>query len=741
MAEAATIPLASILPAPLTTPYRRLVYLGIIVTTVAGVLDTALGIALFVVFLICTFTGLSRYLREASPGILILFLALYFWHPSIMMLILFSIYFQATYYWGGARSTHYLWIASVGFVHLAVISTIMSSVLFPVFFVAYVVLLTRALLVADFLAGMTREDGTLDRRELSRNEKLLISRLRAISYWIAGFSIALAVFFFPVLPRVEGISYQPSQLTGESVSGFADEVTLGEMGAVQTDNRIALRVFMPKQMARRISRWRGAALEKWDSIDQKWSAEVSVDDLGSGEEGIPIYSEGRLSMGGQKRTLADVLNPDEIRVNVAAMEDPRIFLPEVDGRMPWMVALIQGDFSRIGFDYNSWTAQPRRDNRRGTLRYRGFDYQLNLLKDEVIPEFRPHPDDARPSLLRRCLSLATIPDSFLQRLEARGEELLPGFRNRNGNPLEVAQTLSARLQNSQDYTLDFTKESSAHQLDEFVFEKKAGNCEYFATTLALLLRSYGIPARLITGFQSGRESLFGNYLMIRQSDAHSWVEAFIPENGWMTFDPTPSSGGNLDFLTGHLGLIMDAYDFLQMQWSSYVLDYSQEDQKNFLGQLFDSAPFRPGGIHNIRHWFREIRLVVTFILFIVFLIWLGRELAPEVNPMLQSWSLNFPSFLGWLRLHRRSGHMATRFFLKVEKAWAKKGLSRKMGETPKKFLGRVGASVPECRAQCERFIELYNHSRFGVLPDEASWMYEMRTLTADLLMNTRNGKS
>jgi protein-glutamine gamma-glutamyltransferase len=740
MAEAASIPLVSLLPRPLTAPYRWLVYLGIVVTTIAGIIVPVGGAGIFLCFFLCTLTGLSRYLREASPGVLILFLALYLWHPSILMLILFSIYFQATYYWGGSRSTHYLWIASVGFVHLAVIATIMSSVLFPVFFVAYVVLLTRALLVADFLAGMTREDGTIDRRELNRNENLLIRRLRAISYWISGFSIVLAVLFFPVLPRVEGLAYQPSQLSQESVSGFSDEVTLGGMGNIQTDNRVALRVFVPKQMVRRISRWRGAALEKWDSDAQKWSSDPFRIDIETKEKSIPLYTDNQLSNLHLDDSLEGLLSKDEIKVNVAAMSDPRLFLPEVDGRMPWMVASVKGDFTHIGFDSDSWTAQPRGDNRRETLQYRGFDYRLRLLNEESAVALRPRPDDVHPSVLRRCLSLATITDSFLQRLEARGEEILPGFKNRNQDPLDVTQRLSAGLQNSQSYTLDFSEDDSAHSLDEFVFNKKSGNCEYFATTLALLLRSYGIPARLITGFQAGRESLFGNYLMIRQSDAHSWVEVFIPEQGWMSFDPTPSSGAGLGFISEHFGLAADVYDFLQLQWSSYVLDYSQSDQRQFFGQIFDTVPFRPEGVRNVRSWFRLVRPVVALVLFIVFLVWLGRELAPEVNPVLQSWSLNFPSF-GWLRFRRRSGHMATRLFLKVEKAWARKGLHRKTGETPKTFLGRVGMNIPECREQCERFVQLYNHSRFGVLPDETSWMHEMRTLTTDLLLISRNGKS
>ncbi|MBK7497273.1 MAG: DUF3488 domain-containing protein [Candidatus Omnitrophica bacterium] len=713
-------PLSALLPPSLTAPFRWMVYFGILATTVGSIFHPIAGAGLLVTFLICDQTRLKKFLGEPSGGILFLFMALYLWEPSVLMLILFTIYFQATYLWGGKKPAHYLWIASVGFIHLAVVSTIMSSVVFPLIFAGFVILLTRVLLLCDFLTGITLEDGALDRRELARCERSVVQRMKVVSYWIAGISILIAIIIFPLLPRVEGISYQPSQFTQESVSGFSDEVTLGQMGAIQTDNRIALRIFMPKILNQRIWRWRGAALEKFDYNAQKWSSDSNPMEV--------VGSSGQISLYHDKVPL----EKEKISVNVSSMADPRIFLPEVDGRMPWMVARIQGDFERVGFDPDSWTLQPRSD-----LRYRGFDYTLRLIQSDVAYDYRPQPGEIDPAPLRDCLSLATVPGGFIQRLEERGEELAPGFKTRAIDPLELTQTLSVGLQTSQAYTLDFTEPNSATSLEDFIFEKKAGNCEYFATALALLLRNYGIPARLVTGFQSGRENLFHNYLMIRQSDAHSWVEAYLDDRGWITFDPTPSSNTPVSYLMAHLGVVADVYDFLQLQWNNYVLDYSQSDQKEFFTKIFETGFFEPRNIFNIGWWIYMARPMIALILFLVFLAWLIREVSPDFSSFFQALSLDLPSF-SWFRRRRSSGYLATRLFLKLERSFSRRGIPRASSETPLAYMSRIAAAYPHSAPLCTRFAALYNMSRFGGVSELPEWSHEFRNLATDLIQQTRN---
>ena len=92
------------------------------------------------------------------------------------------------------------------------------------------------------------------------------------------------------------------------------------------------------------------------------------------------------------------------------------------------------------------------------------------------------------------------------------------------------------------YTLDLKRPAAERSAGHFLFQRRAGHCEYFAAAMTVMLRTQGIPARYINGFQMG-SSAMSREIVVRESDAHSWVEAYFPGFGWLTFDPTPPSGG------------------------------------------------------------------------------------------------------------------------------------------------------------------------------------------------------
>jgi len=105
-------------------------------------------------------------------------------------------------------------------------------------------------------------------------------------------------------------------------------------------------------------------------------------------------------------------------------------------------------------------------------------------------------------------------------------------------------------------------------VEDFLFKKKSGNCEYFATTMALMLRIKGIPSRVVGGFKGGTYNSFGNYYIVRASDAHLWVEAWI--NGqWIRFDPSGKIPRPVEPVIFHL------IDYL---WNSIVVDYDVRAQ-------------------------------------------------------------------------------------------------------------------------------------------------------------------
>ena len=113
----------------------------------------------------------------------------------------------------------------------------------------------------------------------------------------------------------------------------------------------------------------------------------------------------------------------------------------------------------------------------------------------------------------------------------------------NGGEADRAALLEKHLRTQYAYTLDLPTAEPADPLADFLFSRRKGHCEYFASAMTVMLRTSGIPARLVNGFQSGTFNPMSGLYVIRGSDAHSWVEAFLPGTGWTVFDPTPLRRG------------------------------------------------------------------------------------------------------------------------------------------------------------------------------------------------------
>ena len=122
----------------------------------------------------------------------------------------------------------------------------------------------------------------------------------------------------------------------------------------------------------------------------------------------------------------------------------------------------------------------------------------------------------------------------------------------------------------------------------FLFQSKTGFCEHYATAMTLMLRSAGIPARIATGFLGGELNTYGGYLIVRQRNAHTWVEAFINDS-WERFDPTPL------IMTQPPSKLSLYIDMLELMWDRYVIAFSLSDQKEIVRAV--SMPFiMPGAL-------------------------------------------------------------------------------------------------------------------------------------------------
>jgi transglutaminase-like putative cysteine protease len=195
----------------------------------------------------------------------------------------------------------------------------------------------------------------------------------------------------------------------------------------------------------------------------------------------------------------------------------------------------------------------------------GFHYDVYSLLDDP-PEGAPvrFPAPVLPLAAReRYLQLPA--------LDSRIAELGRRFADNATGDLARARAIERHLRSDFGYALELPDREVADPLAHFLFVRRKGHCEYFASSMAVMLRSLGIPARLATGFQSGVYNPVSSLWLVRASDAHSWVEAWIPGHGWATFDPTPAdvNAGGLAIL-GRLALYLDAAGTF---WQEWVMTY------------------------------------------------------------------------------------------------------------------------------------------------------------------------
>ncbi|MEO1082845.1 MAG: DUF3488 and transglutaminase-like domain-containing protein [Acidobacteriota bacterium] len=135
------------------------------------------------------------------------------------------------------------------------------------------------------------------------------------------------------------------------------------------------------------------------------------------------------------------------------------------------------------------------------------------------------------------------------------------------------------------YTLDFTGREGLRPLEEFLFEFRSVQCELFAASMVLMLRSQGVPARLVTGFLGAELNPLEGTYVVRQSNAHAWVEAYTAERGWRVYDPTPPEGRPAAAEQDWRLLMQQLYDYLSFRWDRYVLGYGADDQSTFFSDL------------------------------------------------------------------------------------------------------------------------------------------------------------
>ncbi len=160
-------------------------------------------------------------------------------------------------------------------------------------------------------------------------------------------------------------------------------------------------------------------------------------------------------------------------------------------------------------------------------------------------------------------------------------------------PEDRARALESWLIREFAYSLDVNDAAVGDPLVHLLVDRQPGHCEYFATALAVLLRLEGIPSRIVTGFNGGEFSDLTGQAIVRQSDAHSWVEAWMPARGWITLDPTPPDPASVN--PGLLASLWSLFDEAEIAWDTYIVGLDMQDQQSALEEVRDGFDLAVSG--------------------------------------------------------------------------------------------------------------------------------------------------
>lgn len=528
------------------------------------------------------------------------------------------------------------------------------GVLFLVAFVSYVALSTIALMV-----GHLRRRA--ERHQIS--EVPLGRGLVATTAALSGVILLVAAIVFVSFPRVSQGWAGRGETLARSVAGFSDQISIGEHGSMIYGNpEIVLRVEFPSGAPDDVLglHWRGRSYDRFDGV--RWTRSSSLP--------------------------ASMTPSSWYRQWTGATVEQRIFGAPLDARVLFALHPTLGIDSENGI-------QPLFDNA-GDYTYWGSGAPAYTARSMAGA---PTPDQLRAAERGYAPSRAhylQLPRLLDPRIAELADSLTEGLETRYDRVVAIRDHLKSFV-----YTRELPATAAEATLQHFLFERRAGHCEYFSTAMVVLLRSLGIHARNVNGFLGGQWSEFGNYLVVTQNEAHSWVEVWFPGYGWVTFDPTPAGAGSGERLTSWFWPGRIFLDGIQHRWNKWVLDYSVDDQTGLFAGLFEPrAVERRSGAGSEDAGPSPWGLALVILVLGVGYAWARRGAMP-LPP-------------------------ATRMYVQLREACARAGLGITPGTTPLALVGRIRAAHAGAALPSARVVDLYIRARYGRETLGESELREMR---------------
>lgn len=402
--------------------------------------------------------------------------------------------------------------------------------------------------VSALMARSTREPRVPVRRFLTATLALSVTA-------------AIPLFFF--LPRLrQPYVYVPTGGAGGAVqvSGFSDRLDLGMIDRVRSLRTVVFRfAYETPPPPRTEMRFKAATYDRF--VDGGWRRERS-----------------------QRYTIRPARDGFYHIHPFRPVSWMKIWLGRGSDRVPLPVEATTLDLGRNGLVLDETGEARLLVPKAGTVEFRAG------MTAEPVVVLRPMGDPTRESELDA--SAVTPRMAELARSVMASGELEERIRS-----------LESFLRSEYSYSLDPVN-GGPSPIESFLFDTRQGHCEYFASAMVLLLRSQGIAARLATGYLGADYNPLEEYMIVRQANAHAWVEAFLPDPAttsapsaedssedpggrWQVFDPTPADARPQTGSPGWKTLISQGYDYLLFRWDRHVLTYGFGDQVDVFVKIRD----------------------------------------------------------------------------------------------------------------------------------------------------------
>ena len=613
------------------------------------------------------------------------------------------------------RDRDLLYLAVLSFLMVLAAAVLTVDTLFLLTFSLFILVA-----IATFISMEMRrsERDSLTAGVPARQDVKFHSSLAGISAILGLLTMAGAALIFFILPRMSSSGYLRNLGIQSSImTGFSQEVSLGGIGQIQQSSNVVMHVQVLRGKLPDNAKWRGIALANFDgrrwyntpeppTVHGLYNSPLDLTHISN----FSFYSSAQAGPHPANFSYRVMMEPLGLNLFFLAPAplkingDYRVLEIKSDGS----IYINHGGESLVGSDGDSQQTIGAYTAEADTRNTEPF------VRDSVSREYPP----------RVAVLYLQLP-----RLDPRIAQLAKQITASANSNYSRARAVEQYLQSNFGYTLELPGNREPDPLAHFLFERKKGHCEYFASSMTVMLRTLGIPARVVNGFRGGEyNDLTGSY-MIREKDAHSWVEAYFPEYGWVTFDPTPAGPGS-EPMTGwsRISLYMDA---ARQMWREWIVNYDFSHQ----ARLRTEIGTKTGNAQsNFKAWMsNRYRGLVTFaensqrrlarlsptemaLCCVLVALLVALPFMPKAwRKIQQTRTMRNPQ--------RAPSTSASFWYLRMLKMMAKRGARKEPSQTPEEF----SASIldPLMRHDVELFTEHYERARFAESAEDAQKLPEL----------------